>query len=132
MFGANRNKYSCGIVSGIYCLLPWKESEAADSRPGILDFEKERVHMTAFLVFFGLSAFLIAGGVRGSLHLRPHHIATGQRVSSLRRSSAAPRHDTTGDGVTSHYYRKAWITLVLVLLSVIVLITALLGAAAIH
>ena len=88
--------------------------------------------MTAFLVFFGLTAFLVVGGVRGSLHLRPHHIATGQHVSSLRRSSAAPRHDTQHDNKTSHYYRKAWITLVLVLLSVIVLIIAMLGAAATH
>lgn len=77
--------------------------------------------MILLLVVFGLAALLVVGGVRGSLHLRPHHLSTGQRVSGLRRSSAAPRHDTTREE-TPHYYRKAWITLILVMLSVIVLI----------
>jgi hypothetical protein len=107
MFGADRNEYSCGIVSRIDCSLPREESEAAGTRPGVHALEKERVHMTAFLVFFGLAALLVVGGVRGSLHLRPHRLSTGRRVSGLRRSYATPMHDTTGEE-TSHYYRKAW------------------------
>ncbi len=93
----------------------------AGTRPGIHDLEKEIVRMTAFLLFFGLAALLVVGGVRGSLHLRPHRLSIGRRVSGLRRSYAAPMHYTTGDE-TSHYYRKASITLILVLLSVIVII----------
>ena len=46
--------------------------------------------MTAFLEFFGLTVLLVVGGVRGSLRL-----STGRCVSSLRRSYAAPMHDTT-------------------------------------
>jgi hypothetical protein len=88
--------------------------------------------MSAFLLFFGLAALLVVGGVRGSLRLRPHRLSTGRRVSGLRPSYAAPRHDTTGDE-TSHYYRKAWVTLILVMLSVIVIfIITTLNAAVIH
>ena len=88
--------------------------------------------MTAFLVFFGLTALLVVGGVRGSLHLRPQRLSTGQRVSGLRRSYATPMNYTTGEG-TSHYYRRAWIALLLVMLSVIVVfIINTLNATAIH
>ena len=88
--------------------------------------------MTAFLVFFGLTALLIVGGVRGSLRLRPHRLSTGRRVSGLRRSYATLMNDTTGEE-TSHYYRKAWIALLLVILSVIVIIAInTLNAAVIH
>ena len=77
--------------------------------------------MTAFLVFFGLAALLIVGGVRGSLRLRPHRLSTGQHGSGLRRSYAAPMHDTT-EAELSHYYRKTFIVLLLVILSVIIII----------
>ncbi len=88
--------------------------------------------MTAFLVFFGLTALLIVGGVRGSVRLRTHRLSTGRRVSGLRRSYAAPMNDTTEDEI-SHYYRKAFITLMLVMLSVIViLVINTLNAAVIH
>ena len=88
--------------------------------------------MTTFLVFFGLAALLVVGGVRGSLNLRPHRLSTGQLLSGLRRSYATPMHHPQHDYKTSHYYRKAWITLILVMLSVTVLIIAILGAAATH
>ena len=88
--------------------------------------------MTAFLVFFGLTALLVVGGVRGSLHLRTHRLSTGRRLSGLRRSYAAPMNYTTEDEI-SHYYRKAFITLILVILSVIVIfIINTLNAAVIH
>ncbi len=88
--------------------------------------------MTAFLVFFGLAALLVVGGVRGSLRLRPHRLSTERRVSGLRRSYATPINDTTGEE-TSHYYRKAWIALLLVMLSLIVIfIINTLNAAVIH
>ncbi len=77
--------------------------------------------MTAFLVFFGLAALLGIGCVRGSLQLRPHRLSTGRRVSGLRRSYATPMNDTT-EAEISHYYRKTFIALLLVILSVIVLI----------
>ncbi len=88
--------------------------------------------MTAFLVFFGLAALLVVGGVRGSLHLRPQRLPTGRRGSGLRRSYAAPMNYTTGEE-TSHYYRRARIALLLVMLSVIVIfIINTLNAAVIH
>jgi hypothetical protein len=77
--------------------------------------------MSAFLVFFGLTALLIVGGVRGCLQLRPHRLSTGRRVSGLRRSYATPMHDTT-EAELSHYYRKTFIALLLVILSVIVVL----------
>ena len=88
--------------------------------------------MTAFLVFFGLAALLVVGGVRGSLNLRPHRLSTGQLLSGLRRSSATPMHHPQHDYKTSHYYQKAWITMILVLFSVIILMIAFFGAAATH
>ncbi len=83
--------------------------------------------MSAFLVFFGLAALLVVGGVRGSLHLRPHRLSTGQLLSSLRRSYAAPMNHTQQDK-TSHYYQKAWITLILLLVTLSVIIIAFLNA----
>ena len=87
--------------------------------------------MTAFLVFFGLAALLVVGGVRGSLGLRPHRLSTGRRLSGLRRSYAAPMNDTTEDEI-SHHYRKAWVTLILLLVVVSVIIINTLNAAVIH
>ena len=87
--------------------------------------------MTAFLVFFGLAALLIVGGVRGSLRLRPHRLSTGRRGSGLQRSYAAPMYGTTGEE-TSHYYRKAWIILILVMLSVTILMISMLNAAVVR
>ena len=100
---------------------------------GLHDPEKEIVRMMiTFLLFFGLATLLVVGGVRVSLHLHTHHIATGRRLSGLRPSYAAPMHYTTGYE-TSHYYRKALITLILVMLSVIVIIIInTLNAAVIH
>jgi hypothetical protein len=77
--------------------------------------------MITFLLFFGLATLLVVGGVRGCLYLRTHRIATGLHLSGLRPAYAAPMHDTTGDE-TSRYYRKALITLILVMLSVMVII----------
>jgi hypothetical protein len=83
--------------------------------------------MMTLLVVFGLAALLVGGGVRGSLHLRPHHLSTGQLVSGLRRSSAAPLKHAQHDDKTSHYYRKAWITLILLLVLLSVLMITLLN-----
>ena len=89
--------------------------------------------MMTFLFIFGLAALLVVGGTRGSLYLRPHRLSTGQLLSGLRRSSATPMNHTQHDKKISHYYRKAWITLILVMLSVIVfIIIYTLNAAAIH
>ena len=90
--------------------------------------------MITFLLFFGLATLLVVGGVRGCLYLRTHRIATGQRLSGLRPAYAAPMNYTTGYE-TSRYYRKALITLILLLVvgSVIVIfITNTLNAAVIH
>ncbi len=131
IFGAGRNEYSCGIVSRIDCSLPREESEAAGTRPGVQNLEKEIARMTALLVFFGLTALLIVGGVRGSLRLRTHRLSTGRRLSGLRRSYAAPMNDTTEDEISRHY-RKAWVTLILLLVVVSVIIINTLNAAVIH
>ena len=80
--------------------------------------------MIAFLFTFGLAALLVVGGMRGSLHLRPHRrVSTGRRLSGLRRSYAAPMNYTTGEDASSHYARKAVVTLILLLflLSVIII-----------
>ena len=87
--------------------------------------------MTALLLFFGLTALLIVGGVRGSLRLRTHRLSTGRRLSGLRRSYAAPMNDTTEDEISRHY-RKAWVTLILLLVVVSVIIINTLNAAVIH
>jgi hypothetical protein len=85
--------------------------------------------MMAFLFIFGLVATLVVGGVMGNLHLRTHRVATGQRVSGLRRAYAAPMGYMTAvnrrvaeDG-SSHYARRAFVTsiLLLVMLSVILI-----------
>ncbi len=83
--------------------------------------------MIPFLVVFGLAALLVVGGTRGSLHLRPHRLSTGQLLSGLRRSYAAPLNHTQSEK-TSHYYRKAWITLILLLVLLSVLIITFLNA----
>jgi len=84
--------------------------------------------MIPFLVvFFGLAALLVVGGVRGSLHLCPHHLSTGQRGSGLRRPYAPPINDTTEDNMAP-YYRKTWITLILTLVMLSVIIITLLNA----
>ena len=87
--------------------------------------------MITFLVIFGLAALLVVGGVRGSLRLCPHRLLTGRRVSGLRRSHAAPMGYTTGDEM-SRYARKAWVTLILILVVVSVIIINAINAAVIH
>jgi hypothetical protein len=80
--------------------------------------------MIAFLFIFGLAALLVVGGIRGSLHLRPHRrVSTGRRLSGLRRVYTAPMHYTTEEDASSHYTRKAAVTLILLLfiLSVIII-----------
>jgi hypothetical protein len=87
--------------------------------------------MSAFLLFFGLTALLIVGGVRGSLRLHPHRMSAGRRVSGLRRSYAAPMDDTTEDEISRHY-RKVWITLILLLVILSVIMISLLNAVVVH
>ena len=90
--------------------------------------------MITYLLFLGLAALLMVGGVRGCLYLRTHRIATGQHVSGLRPAYAAPMNYSTGYE-TSHYYRKAWVILILLLVVVgviIIFITNTLNAAVIH
>ena len=85
--------------------------------------------MMAFLFTFGLAAILVVGGVMDSLHLRPHRVATGRRVSGLRRAYAAPMGYMTAvnrrraEDVSSRYTRRAFVTsiLLLVMLSVILI-----------
>jgi hypothetical protein len=85
--------------------------------------------MMAFLFSFGLAATLVVGGVLGSLRLRPHRVATRQRVSGLRRAYAAPMGYTTAvnsrraEDVSTRYTRQALVTsiLLLLLLSVILI-----------
>jgi len=84
--------------------------------------------MITFLFIFGLAAFLIVGGTRGSLHLRTHRVSTGRRLSDLRRSYAVPMgYQTTADSraaeETTRYTRKtaAISILILVTLSVILI-----------
>jgi hypothetical protein len=87
-----------------------------------------RINMIAFLFIFGLAAFLIVGGMRGSLHLRTHRMFTGRRLSGLRRSYAVPvgyktTADSRGADETTRYTRKtvAISILILVMLSVIII-----------
>ncbi len=84
--------------------------------------------MIAFLFIVSLAALLVVGGIRGSLHLRTHRLSTGRRLSGLRRAYAAPMAYTTAansrgaESKSSHYTRKAVVTLIplLVMLSVII------------
>jgi|GEM_PF-4583313 hypothetical protein len=81
--------------------------------------------MIAFLFTFGLAALLVVGGMRGRLPLRPHRrVSTGRRLSGLRRVYTAPMNYTTGEDASSHYTRKAVVTLILLLfiLNVIIII----------
>ena len=85
--------------------------------------------MIAYLVFFGLAALIVDGGVRASLRLRVPGMPTGQRLSGLRRSYSAPMVYTTpknigeSEDMMSRYSRKAFVfsILILVLLSVVVI-----------
>jgi len=83
--------------------------------------------MSTFLLIFGLAALLIVGGMRGSLHLRPHHMPTGRRLSGLRRFHAAQSNYTTEDEM-SQRARKALIILILFLSMLSVIIITLLNA----
>jgi hypothetical protein len=79
--------------------------------------------MIAFLFFFGLAAFLIVGGTRGSLHLRTHRVLTERRLSGLRRSYADPMgYQTPADNrdieETTRYTRKT------VAISILILVTS--------
>ncbi len=84
--------------------------------------------MSTFLLIFGLAALLIVGGMRGSLHLRPHHMPTGRRLSGLRRFHAAQSNYTTEDDEMSQRARKALIILILFLIMLSVIIITLLNA----
>ena len=86
--------------------------------------------MIAFLFFFGLAAFLIVGGLRGSLHLRTHRVSKGRRLSGLQRSYAVPMgYQTTADSKaaeeTTRYTRK---TVAISILIIVTLIVILIGA----
>ena len=84
--------------------------------------------MIAYLVFLGLAALIVVGGVRASLRLRVPGMPTGRRMSGLRRSYAAPMDYTTPKNISkfddemSSYPRKAIVfsILILVVLSVII------------
>ena len=83
--------------------------------------------MITFLFIFGLVAFLIVGGMRGSLHLRTHRVSTGRRLSGLRRSYTVPvGYKTTagsrGVDETTRYTRKFVAILILILVMLIVII----------
>ncbi len=82
--------------------------------------------MITFLFIFGLAAFLIVGGTRGSLHLRTHRASTGRRLSGLRRSYAVPGYKTTADSreaeEMTRYTRKAAAISILILVTLSVII----------
>ncbi len=85
--------------------------------------------MVAFLFTIGFAALLVVGGMMVSLHLRPHRVATGRRLSGLRRAYAAPMGYMTAvnrrvaEDRSSRYTRRAFVTsiLLLVMLSVILI-----------
>jgi len=85
--------------------------------------------MIAYLVFFGLAALIVVGGVRASLRLRVPGMPTGQRLSGLRRSYSAPMVYTTPKNISkfddemSSYPRKAFVftILILVMLSMFII-----------
>ena len=81
--------------------------------------------MIAFLFTFGLVAFLIVAGTRGSLHLRTHRVSTG-RLSGLRRSYAVPGYKTTADSKEAEemtrYTRKAAVISILIIVTLSVII----------
>ena len=89
--------------------------------------------MIAFLFTFGLTAFLIVVGIRGSLHLRTHRVFTGRRLSGLRRSYAVPVGYKTpaasrGTEETTRYTRKFVAISILILVMLIVIIIGGLSA----
>ena len=109
-------------------LRPLGKSTRTEILPGFQDPEKEIARMITFLFIFGLAAFLIVGGTRGSLHLRTHRVSTERRLSGLRRSYAVPMgYQTPADSraaeETTRYTRKtvAISILILVTLSVILI-----------
>lgn len=81
----------------------------------------------AFLFTFCFAALPIGAGLLVSLHLRPHRVATGRRLSGLRRAYAAPMGYTTAvngrgaEDVGTRYARKAFVTSILLLLRVILI-----------
>ena len=83
--------------------------------------------MIAFLFTFGFAALLVVGGIMVSLHLRTHRASTGRRLSSLRRSYAAPMgymtamNSRAAEDESSRYARKAFVTSILLLLRVILI-----------
>ena len=88
--------------------------------------------MIAFLLTFGLVAFLIVVGIRGSVHLRTHRMFTGRRLSGLRRSYAVPMgyKTTTDSKVTdemTRYTRKAVVILILILVTLTVIVFSVLS-----
>jgi hypothetical protein len=83
--------------------------------------------MIAFLFTFGLTAFLIVGGIRGSLHLRTHRASVGRRLSGLRRSYTVPMGykttaDSRGTEETTRYTRRFVAILILSLVMLFVII----------
>jgi hypothetical protein len=108
-------------------LRPLGKRSRAETLPGFHDPEEEIARMIAFLFTFGLTAFLVVGGIRGSLHLRTHRVSTGRRLSGLQRSYAVPMGyktttDSRGVDETTRYTRKtvAISILILLMLSVII------------
>jgi hypothetical protein len=89
--------------------------------------------MIAFLFIFGLVAFLIVGGMRGSLHLRTHRVSTGRRLSGLRRSYTVPMGYRTTAGSrgvdeTTRYTRKTVVISILILVTLSVIVIGALNA----
>jgi hypothetical protein len=82
--------------------------------------------MIAFLFTFGLVAFLVVAGTRGSLHLRTHRVFTGRRLSGLRRSYAVPMGYKTADSreaeEMTRYTRKAAVISILIIVTLSVII----------
>ena len=91
--------------------------------------------MIAFLFTFGLAALLVVGGIRVSLHLRTARLPTRRRLSGLRRAYAAPMDYTTdansrvAEDKSSHYARKVFVTLILILVMLSVIIVNAINAA---
>jgi hypothetical protein len=89
--------------------------------------------MIAFLFTFGLVAFLIVVGIRGSVHLRTHRVFTGRRLSGLRRSYTVPMGykatvDSRVTDETTSYTRKAMVVSVLILVTLSVIVIGALSA----
>jgi hypothetical protein len=90
--------------------------------------------MNSFLLIFGLTAFLIVGGVWGSTRLYTHRVPTRRRWDGLQRSYAVPLgyktgEDNSGVDETTRYTRKAVAISLLILVTLSVI---LIGALSTH